>query len=108
MIAYSYDPDGNLTEKNDPSEASPIAYEWDSRDRLIGQTGGPEGPVSFLYDSDGNRVEKTVGTGPTAKTTRFLRISWHSGGSGFIDPINRQAIFRLEPHGEGASKTLFP
>jgi RHS repeat-associated protein len=47
-------------------------YSYDFENRLIALNPGTANEVSFVYDGDGNRVAKTVGTGTTAVTTKFL------------------------------------
>ena len=50
-VSYSYDDNGNLTDRGDQD------LTWDYENRLLTVSGG----ASFIYDGDGNRVKKTEG-----------------------------------------------
>ncbi|NIP74209.1 MAG: Rhs family protein, partial [Gammaproteobacteria bacterium] len=70
MLTYNghgltYDENGNLTERQ--SEAGPVTYTWDARDRLTA-IDGPNGHASFTYDHAGRRIEATI----NGQTTRYL------------------------------------
>src|SRR5262249_44701672 len=62
----SYDNNGNTTSSNGN------AYIYDFENRLLKLNAGTASEVSYVYDGDGNRVSKTVGTGANAVTTKYL------------------------------------
>ncbi len=73
---FQYDLDGNLT--NDGR----WAYTWDAENRLIGMTVntnvGPQYQLSFVYDSQGRRIQKIVTTnGVTFTTNNFVYDDWN-------------------------------
>ena len=57
--SYAYDNNGNLTAMDDGSVTSD--YTYDARNRLAGVTGLPEGDASFVYDAQGNRMQRVIG-----------------------------------------------
>jgi RHS repeat-associated protein len=73
----SYDGNDRLTSDSYDSNGSTIGsggnvYSYDFENRLIGLNPGTANAVTFVYDGDGNRVSKTVGSGASAVTTKFL------------------------------------
>lgn len=56
---YSYDPDGNLLERDTTPQRSTYAY--DALDRLIGDTIGATAPIGYTYGPNHNRLQKTEG-----------------------------------------------
>ena len=75
--ASSFDANDRLTTYQYDSNGSTIGscnntYNYDFENRIIALNPGTPNPVTFLYDGDGNRVTKTIGTGASVVTTRFL------------------------------------
>jgi RHS repeat-associated protein len=73
---FGYDADGNLT--NDGR----FSYTWNGENRLIGMTAnvnvGPQYELTFMYDPQGRRIEKTVATnGVPNSTNLFLYDGWN-------------------------------
>ncbi len=72
---YSYDDEGNLTDKARKDGTESTTYDWDARNRLTGiTTTRPDGEtvVSYFYDGLGRRVLKNaVKTGATPGTESF-------------------------------------
>jgi RHS repeat-associated protein len=73
---FNYDADGNLT--NDGR----WAYTWDGENRLVKMTVntnvGPQYQLTFVYDSQGRRIQKLVSTnGVAISTNRFLYDGWN-------------------------------
>ena len=46
--------------------------ERDSENHIVAANPGAPNAITILYDGDGNRVSKTVGTGASAATTKYL------------------------------------
>ena len=78
--AFSYDPDGNLT--NDGR----WSYTWDGENRLASMTAntsvGPQQRVVFQYDWQGHRIHKqvwpnTAGTGTPTIDELFIYDGWN-------------------------------
>jgi len=62
-VVHTYDANDRLTADTYDANGNTLAtagwrYTYDFENRLVGATGG----VSILYDGDGNRVAKTVGS----------------------------------------------
>lgn len=72
-IAYAWDANGNLIKKTEAGQVT--LYAWDAENRLIevkrGATeAGAVVVASYLYDADGNRVQKTEPL--SGKVTQYL------------------------------------
>jgi RHS repeat-associated protein len=61
LTSDSYDNNGNTIMSNG------LGYVYDFENKLVGVIGGPS-PISIIYDGDGNRVSKTIGS----VTTQYL------------------------------------
>ena len=66
LSSDTYDPNGSTT------ASGGNAYRYDFENRIIALNAGTPSTVTFVYDGDGIRVAKTVGTGASAVTTKFL------------------------------------
>lgn len=64
-LSYTYDENGNLTQRQ--TAQGPVNYTWDARNRLT-RIEGPNGSAAFKYDALGRRLEKTL----NGRTTQYL------------------------------------
>jgi RHS repeat-associated protein len=78
LAGFGYDPAGNMTGNGG------ITYVYDAENRLVWTTGG----YRYIYDGDGNRVEKCVaGSAITACPTSGTNgtLYWMGGSSAALD-----------------------
>jgi RHS repeat-associated protein len=78
LVGFGYDPAGNMTGNGGTT------YVYDAENRLVWTTGG----YRYIYDGDGNRVEKCVaGSATTACPTSGTNgtLYWMGGGSAALD-----------------------
>jgi RHS repeat-associated protein len=73
--SYSWDANGNLIEKQSPTETT--LYRWDPENRLIGIKQGKDAAsaktvASYVYNADGERVQKTEVTTSGNKVSKYL------------------------------------
>jgi YD repeat-containing protein len=66
LSSDAYDNNGNTVTSNGNG------YVYDFENRLLKLNAGTANEVSYVYDGDGNRVSKTVGSGANAVTTKYL------------------------------------
>ncbi|MBQ3055353.1 MAG: hypothetical protein IJC88_04540, partial [Oscillospiraceae bacterium] len=67
--SYTYYPDGNLKTETDPQNVT-TAYVYDGKNQLVSETKSTGGSISYTYDVQGNRTQKSVTeNGVTAQTT---------------------------------------
>jgi RHS repeat-associated protein len=66
LASDTYDANGSTT------GSGGNVYRYDFENKIIALNPGTANQVTFVYDGDGNRVSKTVGTGASAVTTKFL------------------------------------
>ncbi|MGH9827595.1 MAG: RHS repeat-associated core domain-containing protein, partial [Blastocatellia bacterium] len=62
----SYDANGSTT------KSGANTYSYDAENHIVSVNPTSSNPITILYDGDGNRVAKTVGTGTSAVTTKYL------------------------------------
>ena len=67
--SYSYDRNGNLTQKTTATEIT--IYTWDFENRLIKVT-TPSTTSEYAYDPFGRRIEKSVTESATTTTTKYF------------------------------------
>jgi len=60
-VRYTYDPDGNLTQIDDPTGITVLTY--DGFGRPTGKTAPGSSPISYAYDRNGNLTSFTDGGG---------------------------------------------
>ncbi|MBW2661547.1 MAG: hypothetical protein JRD93_06080 [Deltaproteobacteria bacterium] len=92
---YSYDANGNMTEKAASSETT--IYTYDYENRLI-QVDTPTETVTYTYDSFGRRTSKTTSTGTTNYIHDGFRVLMEKDGAGIV-----QATYT---HGIGIDEVL--
>ena len=59
---YSYDDNGNMTNRDIPSDTQTLTWDENHQLKSVADTSGT---TSFLYDADGNRVKRTTGSEST-------------------------------------------
>src|SRR5262249_36277830 len=76
------------------------AYIYDFENRLLKLNAGTASEVSYVYDGDGNRVSKTVGTGANAVTTKYLiDINNPTGYAQVVEGITGGNVQRVYVYG---------
>jgi len=109
--AYTYDLDGNLLSDGR------WAYTWDGENRLIGMqtlptavtAKAPNQRISFAYDSQGRRVQKTLANGasgsfPVVSDMRFVYDGWNLLGE--FNGLGSDALVRSYVWGLDLSGTF--
>ena len=66
---YRYDGNGNLSEKEEPSQTT--RYRWNSDNRLIKVERGST-TIEYAYDPQGRRIKKLLTDGSTRRETHYL------------------------------------
>jgi RHS repeat-associated protein len=93
-VSYSYDPNGNLTQKVDGADA--WTYEWNAENQLKRVTKNAAEVASFQYDPLGRRVEKVAGGTTSAyaydgedilRLTSGATVTKHVHGRGIDEPL---------------------
>jgi RHS repeat-associated protein len=96
-VAYEYDANGNLIEKDDGTDI--WTYEWNAENQLKKVLKNSATIATFAYDSLGRRVEKVVGattTGYTYEGEDILReiagatTTYYVHGPGIDEPLAKE------------------
>jgi RHS repeat-associated protein len=91
VTTYTFDAAGNLLTSRNPSNQR-TSYTWDFENRLS-QVALPSGvPNTFVYNGDGQRVQKQDSTGTTKPVWDGQNILLETDGSNII-----QVVYTLEP-----------
>jgi len=90
--ALSYDPNGNLIEKQNTQDANDkTTYGWDADDRLV-TLASPDLNAAFIYDAFGRRVQATITrAGQAPATVQYL----YEGRQALGEMRNGQLTHRL-------------
>ncbi|MBI3651513.1 MAG: RHS repeat-associated core domain-containing protein, partial [Acidobacteria bacterium] len=91
LASDAYDNNGNTV--SSPDSTTPTAsnaYQYDFENRLVKLNASTPSEVSYVYDGDGNRVSKTVGTGASATTTRYLVDT--NNATGYAQVVEELAV----------------
>ena len=68
QFTYSYDLNGNLTDKRSKADGSVTRYSWNSQDQLVRVDLPDEMAVEYTYDPFGRRIQKSV----NAVVTKYI------------------------------------
>jgi RHS repeat-associated protein len=84
---YSYDNEGNITQKTKISDGSYWKYSYDLKNELTeadqyNSSNVLQQSVAFKYDAFGNRIEKDVTVGSTTTTQRYALDGWEPAKAG--------------------------
>ena len=88
LTSDTYDDNGNTTVSNGKT------YTYDFMNRLLKVEGGST-TIDIVYDGDGNRVSKTVTSGDTSVTTKFLvDTNNHTGYAQVVEEVQNGSVVR--------------
>jgi RHS repeat-associated protein len=94
LTSDAYDANGNTI------TSSGNGYLYDFENRLLKLNAGTPQEVRFVYDGDGNRVAKMVGSGASATTTKFLVDANNpTGYAQVVEEITTGAVQRVYVYG---------
>src|SRR5437016_939861 len=96
LLGYSYDAAGNMTKDNNGT-----AYSYDAENRISSASG-----FTYVYDADGNRVQKIHGnTTPATGTLYWYMSSGIVGESDLLGNLQSEYVFF---NGERIARKDFP